>query len=272
MPLLSNWRSNLAARLVVLGVAAGLALTHGLAVAADQSQHAVAPGLKESTGFYAANCDRPGDREEADLCAQMRLAKAAESVAALADRQTKLSYMELGALLLTLLALSVAAVAAMRALRIARDTARRQLRAYVFPVYAHIRDVRASRPNFVIDIKNFGQTPAYGLRMKTALQSGSYPLDRELVPDVQSSIATAQLAPQAALFDDIALNHSLSANEISTLAEGSAAIYLFGEIEYFDIYKARRWTTFRMLLGGPDGVPAHGRLGYHEQGNDADRE
>jgi hypothetical protein len=272
MPLLSNWRSNLAARLLVLGVAAGLALTHGLAVAADQSQHAVAPGLKESTGFYAANCDRPGDREEADLCAQMRLAKAAESVVALADRQTKLSYMELGALLLTLLALSVAAVAAMRALRIARDTARLQLRAYVFPVYAHIRDVRASRPNFVIDIKNFGQTPAYGLRMKTALQSGSYPLDRELVPDVQSSIATAQLAPQAALFDDIALNHSLSENEISTLAEGSAAIYLFGEIEYFDIYKARRWTTFRMLLGGPDGVPAHGRLGYHEQGNDADRE
>src|SRR4029079_8891020 len=89
-------------------------------------------------------------------------------------------------------------------------------------------------------------TPAYGLRVKTALQSGSHPLDTKLVPEVQSSIATAQLAPQAALFDEIALNHSLSASEISALMDGSAAIYLFGEIEYLDIYHNTHWTTFRM--------------------------
>lgn len=267
MSLFGNWRSHVAAGRIVLGVAAGLAAFSGPAVAAEQSPHAV----KDSNSFYVANCDRPENREEADLCAQMRLAKAAEDIAALADRQTMLSYLELTALLLTLFALSVAAIVAVRALRMARDTARRELRAYVFPIYAHIRDVRASRPTFVIDVKNFGQTPAYGLRMNTALHSGSHPLNTKLVPEVQSSIATAQLAPQAALFDEIALNHSLSANEISALAEGSAAIYLFGEIEYFDIYKKKRWTTFRMRLGGPEGIPTHGRLGYHEEGNDADR-
>lgn len=268
MLFLGNWRSHVAAGRILLGVAAGLTAFYGHSVAAEQSPHA----LKDSNSFYAANCDRPENREEADLCAQMRVAKAAENIAALGDRQIKLSYLELGALLLSLLALSVAAIVAVRALRMARDTARRQLRAYVFPIYAHIRDVRASRPTFVIDIKNFGQTPAYGLRVKTALQSGSHPLDTKLVPEVQSSIATAQLAPQAALFDEIALNRSLSASEISALAEGSAAIYLFGEIEYFDIYKKKRWTTFRMRLGGPEGIPTHGRLGYHEEGNDADRD
>jgi hypothetical protein len=263
MPLLSRLRSHVAAGRIVLGLAAAcLAATHELGIAAEQSPHAV----KDSASFYVANCDRPENREEADLCVQMRLAKATEDSAALADRQIKLSYLGLGALLLTLLALSVA----VRALRLARDTAKRELRAYVFPIYAHIRDVRASRPTFVIDVKNFGQTPAYGLRMNTALQSGSHPLDKQLVPEIQSSIATAQLAPQAALFDEIALNHSLSANEIGALAEGSAAIYLFGEIEYFDIYKKKRWTTFRMRLGGPEGIPTHGRLGYHEAGNDAD--
>lgn len=268
MPFFSHLRSLIAAGRIVLGLAVGLAAGHGSAIAAEQSPHAV----KDSNSFYAVNCDRPENREEADLCAQMRVAKAAENIAALADRQIKLSYLELGALLLSLLAISVAAMIAMRALRLARDRTRRELRAYVFPIYAHIRDVRASRPAFVIDVKNFGQTPAYGLRVKTALQSGSHPLTTKLVPEVQSSIATAQLAPQAALFDEIALTHSLSANEISALAEGSAAIYLFGEIEYLDIYKKKRWTTFRMRLGGPEGIPTHGRLGYHEEGNDADRD
>jgi hypothetical protein len=268
MSFLGNWRSNVVAGRILLGVAAGLAAFYGSAIAAQQSPHAV----KDSASFYVADCEKPENREEASLCAQMRSAEATENLAALTDRQTKLSYLGLGALLLTLLAVSAAAIVAVRALRLARDTARRELRAYVFPIYAHIRDVRASRPTFVIDVKNFGQTPAYGLRMKTALQSGSHPLDTKLVPEVQNSIATAQLAPQATLFDEIALNHSLSANEISALAEGSAAIYLFGEIEYFDIYKKKRWTTFRMRLGGPEGIPTHGRLGYHEEGNDADRD
>jgi hypothetical protein len=268
MPFLGNWRSHIRAGRILLGIAAGLAGSYGHGAAAQQSPHA----LKDSNSFYVADCDKPGDRQEAELCTQMRSAKAAEDLAAHADRQTKLGYLVLGLLFLTLLALSVAALATLRSLRLARDTARRQLRAYVFPMYAHIRDVRASRPTFAVDIKNFGQTPAYGLRMKTAIQSGNYPLDKKLVPEVESSIATTQLAPQASLFDDIALNHALSANEIVALSEGRTAIYLFGEIEYFDTYKKKHWTTFRMLLGGPDGIPTHGRLFYHGEGNDADRD
>jgi hypothetical protein len=268
MPFLGNWRSHIMAGRILLGIAAGLAVSYGHGAAAQQSPHA----LKDSNSFYAANCDKPSDRQEAELCTQMRSAKAAEDLSALADKQTKLGYLVLALLLLTFLALSVAALATLRSLHLARDTARRQLRAYVFPMYAHIRDVRASRPTFAVDIKNFGQTPAYGLRMKTAIQSGNYPLDKKLVPEVESSIATTQLAPQASLFDDIALNHALSANEIVALSEGRTAIYLFGAIEYFDIHKKKHWTTFRMLLGGPDGIPTHGRLFYHGEGNDADRD
>jgi hypothetical protein len=66
---------------------------------------------------YEPNCQTPQGREEADLCAQRRMAKAAEELVTLTDRQIWIGAIGLGAILFTIL-LSI------RATRAAEDQVR----------------------------------------------------------------------------------------------------------------------------------------------------
>ena len=64
---------------------------------------------------YQPNCDAPKDREEADLCAQGRMAKAAEELVTLTDRQIWIGAFGLAALVATILV-------SIKATRTARDS------------------------------------------------------------------------------------------------------------------------------------------------------
>jgi hypothetical protein len=86
---------------------------------------------------YEADCSRPQNREESDLCEQRRMAKASEELVARTDWQIALSYWEIGGLLLSVLftaiaarAAALAARAANRSVELTEQTAKRQLRAY----------------------------------------------------------------------------------------------------------------------------------------------
>jgi hypothetical protein len=46
----------------------------------------------------------------------------------------------------------------------------------------------------------------------------------------------------------------LSAAHKTMLARGELVIFVYGEIRYRDAFKHRRWTRYRLMMGGPVGL------------------
>lgn len=62
----------------------------------------------------------------------------------------------------------------------------------------------------------------------------------------------------------------LAANEIGDIATGNRAIYLYGEIDYRDIFGKHRFSNFRLrYLGQYPPPPQGGLFNFSESGNDA---
>ena len=131
-----------------------------------------------SPKVYEPDCDHPDSREDADLCAQRRMANAAKDTikwirlsVEWAESQYYATIGEIAALVATILVATLAVGAAFRANRIARRSAERQMRAYV-----QVENIQLEFPRtepaeerkfiIVINIKNSGQTPAkdYSIR------------------------------------------------------------------------------------------------------------
>lgn len=101
-------------------------------------------------------CRDTTGHDESDLCAQWRAARAAETSAAWAE------WASVGGIVSTV-AVLIALYMTLDANRIARDTAARQLRAYVSIGTVKISALTIGQvPMFTANFKNFGQTPAHG--------------------------------------------------------------------------------------------------------------
>src|SRR6267143_298591 len=77
---------------------------------------------------------------------------------------------------LQFLALIVQAVVFWRTLRQMRDTAKRELRAYVCISEARVKFYSPADPEALVHVKNCGKTPAYKVGYKIHLWIGQYPL------------------------------------------------------------------------------------------------
>jgi hypothetical protein len=149
---------------LIAGLLVALAAGYGVAVAqprssAMRSEPTADPDHHEPTGQaqpesaapeqeqpystdYRTRCDRPQDREEADLCQQWRSAQAAEKTAALAGRQFWVSIIESSALLVSIFFTAWAAVAASRAAGAADRAVDAAAKANELNWKAHIADQR----------------------------------------------------------------------------------------------------------------------------------
>lgn len=126
-------------------------------------------GLKKSdeqqqADYYKSLCDYPQSNEQRGLCQQWRVANAtaygvkwtAKSVKWM-ERQYYATWVEIGALILTVFAALWAALAATSAVSVARDTAKRELRAYIA---VNIIPVDGPYGKFKLGLNNVGQTLA----------------------------------------------------------------------------------------------------------------
>src|SRR5262249_47981450 len=136
--------------------------------------------------------------EDADLCAQRRMAKATEE-------QTGLNTTSLWLLFFTLCATIAAAVFARRAalaahktVQVMEVTATRQLRAYINYDGGNVIQFEGTQPPLVqVVIRNFGQTPAYNVRTRVDIWLTATPLTvpfRAIGADIQPR---GVLGPQA---------------------------------------------------------------------------
>ena len=170
---------------------------------------------------------------------------------------------------------------------------RRQLRAYVLgesgtignvanpiPLYAgqvitttgaEITNT-ACGPVVYIQIKNSGQTPAYKVVHWGSICVREYPLTSNLPPIPLLVLRNASvLGPGIISNKYLFLPNPLTAQEISDLRAGTAAIYVYGEIDYEDAFSKKKVTKYRLMHHvGQGAIGINTGLTFADEGNEAD--
>jgi hypothetical protein len=167
-------------------------------------------------------------------------------------------------------------------LTLSRRTARRQLRAYVFPYSFTLFDGRLLTPPdpnlndvpvIALEIRNSGATPAY----KVVLAYGLDVIDRinehQLINPILVERDYSVLGPNVGSTSRRWYNRALTPAEITDIQNGVKAIYLYGRIEYRDAFKSRkkRFTTFRLHYVGLFPPASPSAFTFSTNGNDADQ-
>lgn len=143
---------------------------------------------------------------------------------------------------------------------VSRNTARQQLRAYVFATDVKVLQF-PTIPRITASFKNFGQTPCDNVTFSYDIQVSSFPIvnDLRIIP----ALHIAPIAPGSGFHRDNSF--AVTPEQRGAITGGNAAIYIFGRIEYRDVFKGlRRHTNFRLVYTGDQ----FGRTGATEEGND----
>lgn len=271
-----------------LGDVIDAARTRGDARRAQEQEGVGRPGPTLPQQPYRADydliCRQPAGNEEADLCQQWRAANgslrgalAAERQNVLSEEQILLTKLETAALCATLLLTALATYTAGRAARAAEkavdvssNAAQRQLRAYVLPSGVQISRFEAGMTVLArVKIKNFGQTPAYKLRVRLSylitsdLNTKSFPIS----PSNMRTNATYQGPGEHTIMQITDLD-ALTVGDVNAIKAGIRAIFIYGHIDYFDCFGLSHEGSFRFIYGGEYGASPEGQVIQHQEGNE----
>jgi hypothetical protein len=147
----------------------------------------------------------------------------------------------------------------------AERTAKRQLRAYLGIENITITQVAVGKkPQAIVEVQNFGQTPAYDVRCWTeaGALSPSAKLKRRMLEPGRRVID-----PGGRMLIRSTLDHELTQAELDSIADDTLAILFWGCIRYRDAFRYRRKTEFRAEHGKK--VLGTSRLIYSRKGNTA---
>jgi hypothetical protein len=171
-----------------------------------------------------------------------------------------------------------------QAIKVAEETAKRQLRAYVFVTGAEIQaaDDRGRilpgpqpvQPGIVpvaeIEITNTGQTPAYDLSHHVRIGILDWPIMEADIPplDVTISGSKNSYGPGSLTTRFERCETALTAADAQALRNGTKAVIVYGEIKYRDIFGKQQWTRYRYFTVGLSSIQDT-RLAAHARGNEA---
>ncbi|RWD79485.1 hypothetical protein [Mesorhizobium sp.] len=209
---------------------------------------------------HSSEREAASDKHDAvDLKAQERAADAAAESAASADRQEYLARWQLGlsafgvvSLIVTIIYSIRATNAAVRsadlaerAIVAAEEMGHRELRAYV--------DVAESRfeggpfdPLIVVSVKNFGQTPAKDLQVRTVFDVGREPLPEPVLPEAWRPATGIPLAPG----NEWTFRYQYVVQRALDAEGGEPMARITGEVKYIDVTGEKRETHFRIRTAG----------------------
>jgi len=175
---------------------------------------------------------------------------------------------------LQLIAFIVQAIRLKETIGVMHDTGERQLRAYISITPGLVieqDDANNIRFEFQPWIKNTGQTPAYEVKYSARSVISTYPLPDDFTfPVVGTGVYTSSsvLGSGEQLFAVIAADSMYATAELAAIkAPGNRRIWVYGTVEYTDVFEKKRSTKFCffILWRGISG-PAWMRYGRH---NDA---
>lgn len=179
----------------------------------------------------------------------------------------------LGILSLTLLAVAVYTAFTGYMAWTARNTAERQLRAYVGPYEMELVVYPYEEGGFVamshVELRNFGQTPAYDLT--SSVWCGLHEPDAAPFKDVEEP---HELPKAGAAFPHAGFHARvpcfLSEAQVAELRDRKKVVFFWGTITYRDAFKKPRFFTFRLV--SQERTLDQGevyRMGPHASGYDA---
>jgi hypothetical protein len=143
----------------------------------------------------------------------------------------------------------------------AEDTSERQLRAYVGISNNEVINYTPDglNPRIVLQVKNFGQTPATNLQYWANASFERHP-NRPFRPE------KIVLWPGDVFTPTIPM--SPSAEDVEALKNERKMLHVYGKIEYTDAFRKQRRTTFHLIYTGK--LLDFGHLAIASDGNDAD--
>jgi hypothetical protein len=155
----------------------------------------------------------------------------------------------------------------------ARKSSERQLRAYVFVDEAHFARPETedgdARPWLIhVVIKNFGQTPAFNLTIKAARG-----IDLNAANSKALEIPSdADISPCVAVAPNHVTTMRLGGLENGVIDWRQAArlrqkVYLWGRVDYFDVFGHPHFTAFQMVCAFEQWVH---QFGFLQHGNGTD--
>jgi len=250
------------------------------AAAKARYAQAVAGKLADPDANYSAypdesayECYYAKQHDSADLCAQWRAAIAAEGSArwtfwafVVSVAGTALSGVALVGLLLSLRQTERALAEGITANAIAEDTAKRQLRAYVLPSKAHFTIAEDGTIDATLKIQNFGQTPALEKTSWMHFWIADFPLKEDLPnPPDDFEMSVGIIGPgNYTEFQDS--RPRLSECAVRGIEDGSAALYLYGQIKYVDVFGEPHTSDFVYFTNAKVGW-GKGRFSHYTSGN-----
>lgn len=151
------------------------------------------------------------------------------------------------------------------------NTARRQLRAYVFVVQVEIVDMGTPNVNAAVKIRNTGQTPAYDVTVSTGANAFNVPGNVTFTPTpIGPNSSRFVFGPDGLGRYNIPLQSIIgAANRIAAIKTGNGALYVWGEILYKDAFGKGQYTRFRHMIGGTAGWPSDNLMTVCPEGNEA---
>jgi hypothetical protein len=138
-------------------------------------------------------------------------------------------------------------------------TTRAQLRAYVFPDTIGMWDGttltppqphRTNVPGIVLAWKNSGQTPAGNVISWAQMAVINVSDEETLVVPALENVFANHLGAGVGGNKSLWFNRALLAEEIDAIFNGTKGIYLYGRIEYTDIFDQPRFSNFRVVYAG----------------------
>jgi hypothetical protein len=162
------------------------------------------------------------------------------------------------------------ATATTASVKLAGQTAKRQLRAYVFVDSARFEPPPApNSPWYIrVTLRNFGQTPAYSVVVKCEKEICATK-DENIIPPFSTNVAVHPPAIMPPGHPHLAL---LVCEELcnyqawNSLVQAGKNAYIWGHVDYIDAFAKRRFTTFYSVCHPAVAYD----FAYCKSGNDAD--
>lgn len=151
-------------------------------------------------------------------------------------------------------------------------TAIRQLQAYV-----HLEQGRAmgllllgSAPRIFLQFKNYGQTPAYKLKLQGLNYAWGPAFDNLTEQGNPQDFYLGPLGPTAEIRYLGDALPAVTADRINGMNQKVLAFYVFGTLCYEDAFKKERYLKFRLMVGGEAGTAQGESFNICEGGNETD--
>jgi hypothetical protein len=156
-----------------------------------------------------------------------------------------------------------------------KETEVRDLRAYIGVSKVMLGLQKPDTPRGIVEIKNFGKTPAYKVKQWAAIAIHSHPLTVVLPESSQEIASVSVIFPDITTVNLVDLKKPLPSNAL--IGTPQLTIYVYGGITYEDIFENKWHSNYRFIFGGPEGGRSYldernvrlGTMNPDSEGNDA---